>query len=187
MRRQKADPRNAHMASYEQFAWQDALALATWLKRTFDLAQVKEAFDVLSVEELHAFESESESFIRELLAKPVSQRPAYLRKVGKNVGAMTQAMLIVLAIIAQVRVMEVIEIRDRFRHSLYPGSANRATCASIYAFNNEMRNVTFMDWPTRVFESLAEQDAERDYLFTKHGEILEQWAAAVRPRSSEAD
>lgn len=66
MRRQKADPRNAHMASYEQFAWQDALALATWLKSAFDLVQVKEAFDALSVEQLHAFESESEVFIREL-------------------------------------------------------------------------------------------------------------------------
>lgn len=187
MRRQKADPRNAHMARYEQFAWQDALALATWLKSAFDLVQVKEAFDALSVEQLHTFESESEIFIRELLAKPVSQRPAYLRKVGKNVGAMTQAMLIVLSIIAQVRVMEVIEIRDRFRYSLYPGSGNRATCASIYAFSNEMRDVTFMDWPTRVFEVLAEQEAEHKAFLETHDDILEQWAAAVRPRPPEAD
>lgn len=187
MRRQKADPRDAHMASYEQFAWQDALALATWLKQSFDLVQVKETFDALSVDQLHVFETESEGFIRELLAKPVSQRPAYLSKVGKNAGEMTQAVLIVLAIIAQVRVMEVIEIRDRFRYSLYPGGANRATCASIYAFNNEMRNVTFMGWPTRVFEALAEQDAKHEEFWAKHGDMLEQWAAAAGPRPSEAD
>ncbi len=61
MRRQKADPRDAHMASYEQFAWQDALALATWLKQSFDLVQVKETFDALSVDQLHVFETESEA------------------------------------------------------------------------------------------------------------------------------
>ncbi|WP_178125759.1 hypothetical protein [Pseudomonas sp. EMN2] len=187
MRRQKADPRDAHMARYEQFAWQDALALAAWLKQSFDLVQVKETFDALTVEELHTFETESEGFIRELLAKPVSQRPAYLRKVGKNVSEMTQAILIVLAIIAQVRVMEVIEIRDRFRYSLYPGGANRATCASIYAFNNEMRDVTFMNWPTRVFDALAEQDAEQQDFLARHREIFEQWEAADRPRPTEAD
>ncbi|WP_218188520.1 hypothetical protein, partial [Pseudomonas sp. GTC 16482] len=81
----------------------------------------------------------------------------------------------------------VIEIRDRFRYSLSPGSGNRATCASIYAFNNEMRDVTFMDWPTRVFEVLAEQEAEHKAFLATHGDILEQWAAAVRPLPPEAD
>lgn len=101
IRRQKADPRDAHTASYEKFAWQDALALAAWLKRSF--------------------ETESGDFIKELLAKPVAQRPACLRKISKNVDEMTQAIVVVLAINAQVRVMEVIEIRDRFRYALYPG------------------------------------------------------------------
>ena len=44
-----------------------------------------------------------------------------------------------------------------------------------------------MDWPTRVFEVLAEQEAEHKAFLATHGDILEQWAAAVRPRPPEAD
>lgn len=73
-----------------------------------------------------------------------------------------------------MRVKEVIELRDRFRYSLYPGGGNRTTCAGIYAFNNAMRDVTFMEWPTAVFEALFEREAE----WAPMKPIIDEWAAA---------
>lgn len=179
MRRQKADLREAHMHKYEQFAWQDALSLAAWLKRSFDLEAVRENYESTSVLDNYEFEKIHADVIRELIAKPESQRPAYLRRVCKNVSVLTQGVLIVLAIIAQVRVKEVIELRDRFRYSLYPGGGNRTTCAGIYAFNNAMSDVTFMEWPTAVFEELSERESEREAEWGRIKPFVDEWTSAT--------
>jgi len=179
MRRQKTDLREAHMHKYEQFAWQDALSLAAWLKRSFDLEALRESYESTSVQGNYEFEKEHADVIQELIAKPESQRPAYLRRVCKNASALTQGVLIVLAIIAQVRVKEVIELRDRFRCSLYPGGGNRTTCAGIYAFNNAMRDVTFMAWPTAVFEALSERESERAAVWARIKPFVDEWAPLI--------
>lgn len=111
------------MSAYRQFAWQDGLSLATWLTRSYDLEAMRESYEAISVQGHHEFEIANAEIIQELLARPEGQRSAYLRRVSKNVNRLTQGMLIVMAIIAQVRVMEVIELRDRFRYSLSSGGA----------------------------------------------------------------
>lgn len=161
MKRPKKDLRDADMSAYGQFAWQDALSLATWLTKSFDLEAIRESYEATSVQDNHEFEIANAEIIQELLARPEGQRSAYLRRVSKNVSSSTQGMLIVMAIIAQVRVMEVIELRDRFRYSLSPGGGTRITCANIYAFNNAMMDVSFMAWPAAVFEAASAKESER--------------------------
>lgn len=179
MRRQKTDLREAHMQKYEQFAWQDALSLAAWLKKSFDLEDVRENYESTSIQDIYAFEMQHADLIRELIAKPESQRPAYLRSVCKKGSTLTQGVLIVLAIIAQVRVKEVIKLRDRFRYSLYPGGGNRTTCAGVYAFNNAMRDVTFMEWPTAVFEALSEMESKREAEWACIKPFVDEWTSAT--------
>ncbi|SDJ11472.1 hypothetical protein SAMN05216605_121152 [Pseudomonas abietaniphila] len=166
------------MLKYEEFAWQDALSLAAWLKKSFDLDALRELYESDSAQNHYEREVDSADVIQELLAKPESQRFAYLRRVCKNVDTLSQGMLIVLAIIAQVRVKEVIELRDRFRYSLYPGGGTRTTCAGIYAFNNAMREVTFMAWPTAVFEALSKRETEREAQWALIKPIVDDWALA---------
>ena len=182
MGRQKTDLRDAHMHKYEQFAWQDALSLAAWLKKSFDLEAVRESYESNSIQGNNDFEKYHADVIQELIATSESRRPAYLRRACKNVSALTQGVMIVLAIIAQVRVKEVIELRDRFRRSLYPGGGNRDTCAGIYAFNNAMRDVTFMTWPTAVFEALSEREAE----WARIKPVVDEWVSLIDSPDSPA-
>lgn len=186
MKRQKKDLREAHMSKYEQFAWQDALSLATWLKSSFDLEAVQENYESRSVKDNHEFEKANAGIIQELLATPEGQRPAYLRRVCKNADSLSLGVLILLAIIALVRVTEVVELRDRFRYSLYPGGSNRTTCAGIYAFNNAMRTVSFMEWPTAVFEALSEREAEREAEWACMEPYVEEWAKALADSKRDA-
>lgn len=179
MGRQKTDLRDAHMHKYEQFAWQDALSLAAWLKKSFDLEAVRESYESNSIQGNNDFEKYHADVIQELIATSESRRPAYLRRACKNVSALTQGVMIVLAIIAQVRVKEVIELRDRFRHSLYPGGGNRDTCAGIYAFNNAMRDVTFMTWPTAVFEALSERESKREAEWARIKPVVDEWVSVI--------
>lgn len=186
MQRQKKDLREADMSKYGQFAWQDALSLAAWLKGSFDLEAIRENYESHSVKENHEFEKNNAEIIQELIAKPEGQRPAYLRRVSKNANSLAQGVLIVLAIIAQVRVMDVIELRDRFRYSLYPGGGNRITCAGIYAFNNAMMDVSFMSWPTAVFEALSTRESEREAEWAINKPYLEEWAIALDRNKDDA-
>ena len=79
----------------------------------------------------------------------------------------------------QQGVKEVIELRDRFRHSLYPGGGNRDTCAGIYAFNNAMRDVTFMTWPTAVFEALSERESKREAEWARIKPVVDEWVSVI--------
>ncbi|MBM5459113.1 hypothetical protein H8F21_16210 [Pseudomonas sp. P66] len=178
MKRQKKDLREADMSTYGQFAWQDALSLAKLLKRSFDLEALRENYESFSVEDNHEFEKNNAEIIQELISKTEGQRPAYLRRVCKNASNLSQGVLIVLAIIAQVRVTQVIELRDRFRYSLYPGGGNRNTCAGIYAFNNAMMDVSFMAWPTAVFEALSARESEREAEWALIKPYVDEWAKA---------
>jgi hypothetical protein len=151
---QKIDPRSKNMCSYEKFAWSDAISMADWLEESFDLVAVRKGFEAMSDAQKLNFEEKNAVIIQEVIGKTEGQRPAYLRKVGKNAGALTQGILIVFAIIGIVRVKEIIDLRDRFRYSLTPGGPNRATCADLYSFYQEMKALTALDWPDEVFEAI---------------------------------
>jgi hypothetical protein len=69
------------------------------------------------------------------------------------VDEITRGLLIVFAILGQVRVMEILELRDRYRLALAPGSGNRITCSSLYAFQQEMAGLQTYDWPDHVFDA----------------------------------
>lgn len=46
-------------------------------------------------------------------------------------------------------------LRDRYRYFLSPGGPNRATCAGISAFHQEIISVTLFDWPDEVFDAFG--------------------------------
>ena len=145
------------MRSYELFAWQDAISMASWLEEAFDLVAVRKAYEAIPGTDKFKFEENNAGIIQELISKTEGQRPAYLRKVGKNVSDIDQGILIVFAIIGQVRVKEMIELRDRFNHCLSPGGPNRATCARIYEFHQETTRLPLFDWPGEVFEAYGSE------------------------------
>lgn len=151
---QKADPRGKNMCSYEKFAWSDAISMASWLEESFDLIAVRKAFESMTDEGKIHFQQKNMGIIEEMIGKTEGQRPAYLRKVGKNADALTQGILIVFTIIGMVNVKEIIDLRDRFRYALSPGSTNRSTCASLFAFHQEILALTSkIEWPDEVFNA----------------------------------
>lgn len=154
---QKMDPRDKSMGSYELFAWRDAMSLASWLEQAYDLVEVRKAYEAMPDRDKFKYEESNAQIIQELLGKTEGQRPAYVRKVGKNVDPVSQGVLIVFAIIGQVRVKELIGLRDRFRYSLSPGGTNRATCAGVYAFHQELMSVSLFDWPDEVFDAFGSE------------------------------
>lgn len=151
--RRRTYPHEKAMGSYELFAWRDAMALACLLEEDFDVQAVRIAFDAMQIGQKIDFEDKNCEIIEELIRRSESQRPAYVRKVGKSADEITRGLLIVFAILGQVRVMEILELRDRYRLALAPGSGNRITCSSLYAFQQEMAGLQTYDWPDHVFDA----------------------------------
>jgi hypothetical protein len=165
----RTHPHEKHMGSYELFSWRDAMALASWLEEDYDVRAVRVAFEGMSLDEKLDFEEKNHDHIEELIRRSESQRPAYVRKVGKEANDTTKGVLIVFAIIGQVRVKDLLELRDQYRMALAPGSGNRITCSELYAFQHQVSRLGNYDWPAEVFEAYggnagwADDDDEPDW------------------------
>lgn len=149
----RTNPHEKHMGSYELFAWRDAMALANLLESDYDVKEIRRAFEEMSGAEMFEFENKNREILQELIRRTEGQRPAYIRKVGKNVSETVRGLLIAFAVIAQVRVMRVMELRDEYRLALAPGSGNRITCAEMFAFQMAVSDAHNIAWPDEVFDA----------------------------------
>jgi hypothetical protein len=141
------------MSSYQLFAWRDAMALASWLERDYDVKRVRKVFEAQTPEYCIKFEYDNRRHIEELIRRSESQRPAYVRKVCRNVDEVVQGVFIVFAIIAQVRTRNLLELRDRYQFALTPGGGNRITCSELYAFHLDAMRLHAFVWPDEVFRA----------------------------------
>lgn len=160
--RGRTHPHEKPMGSYELFAWRDAMALASWLETDYAVKEVRAAFEKMSTADLYDFEENNRDHIQELIRRSESQRPAYVRKVGKDVSEISRGLLIVFAIIGQVRVRDMLELRDRYRLALAPGGGNRITCAEMFAFQLEVSGLHGFSWPDEVFEAYGGDAGDYD-------------------------
>lgn len=151
------------MSSYQLFAWRDAMALGTWLEEFFPITQVKQHFDAMDYSSKADFEFRNQEIIQEIIGRTEGQRPAYLRKVGKQADEITKGLVVLFAMIGQVRVKELLELRDLHFSALNPGSANRVVCSSGYGFIQEIRGIVGYDWPEEVFSAYGGWEDDNQY------------------------
>ena len=151
------------MGSYELVARDDALWIANFLAETFPLIDAREWYEGMSKEVLVDFERRNQSLISAFIGKSASQRGALFRKMGKEAKDKTKVVFLTLAMLAAIRVQKTIELRDRFRNVLAPGSGNRITIEALYDFGYEVKAV-FDDfaWPCDLFEELDLDDGGYD-------------------------
>ncbi|WP_162590091.1 hypothetical protein [Variovorax sp. RA8] len=150
------------MSSYEEFAWRDAGELAMMAAADFKMSAARDQFEAMSAEQKIRIEDACRSMIEDFLRRTDSQRPAVLRKIAKAAGDEAAAMFAVFAIVALVRVREVLELRDRYMYALAPGSGNRETCAAIYAFQQEVIEASGIEWPDDAFDDIDLDEEEYD-------------------------
>lgn len=164
--RRASPPHHKSMGSYNLFAWRDAMALAHLLETMFDLKTVRKVFDHLGPVNVVKWEAILQEDIGNLLQKTEAQRPAYLRKMAKAhpKDPHRPAFTLLLAVIAQVRVTRLLELRDEYRGSLAPGEGNRVTCASAYDFGMAVARLHQQapSFPFEVFEAYGSSAMDED-------------------------
>ncbi len=150
------------MGTYELFAWRDAMAMADWIDAEFGAAHARQVFEQFELSNVIEFERKHQDLLTEFIQKTESQRPAYLKRIGKNTDEATWILFATLALIGVLRAKEVMEVRDNFRTVLAPGRGNRVTTASVYLFAEEVRNIFTYVWPGEVFDAMGINDDEED-------------------------
>lgn len=150
------------MYRYQQFARSDAASLAAWLDAEFDVAEVRRVFGQLSLDHKLEFERRNAGVIQELIRKTEGQRPAFMRRCGKNADDMTKALVIVFAMLGLGRVKQLMAARDEFIMSIHPGSGYRVTCASVYGSEDSLiemlSSLSDYEWPAQAFADFAGVD-----------------------------
>ncbi|MGU3473187.1 hypothetical protein ACLBWT_18820 [Paenibacillus sp. D51F] len=152
--RRRRESHEKDMGSYVKFAWNDAMEIASFIDEEIGALKARKLYESITEESLLKFEKSNQDGIADFIQRSISQRPVYLRKFLKNVKPenveFTKVGFLVLALIGCLRAKDVIELRDRFRYVLAPGSGNRMTTAGLYAFAGEISNIfeyTFPDEP----------------------------------------
>jgi hypothetical protein len=153
--RKKRESHEKDMGSYVLFAWRDAMAIAYLINEEIGALEARRLYESITEESLLKFEQSSQEELADFIQKSESQRPAYLRKFLKNVKQenveLTKVGFLVLALIGCLRAKDVLDLRDRFRYVLAPGSGNRMTTAGIYAFAGEIKNIYDYSFPDEPF------------------------------------
>jgi hypothetical protein len=153
------------MGSYELHAWRDAMALADFLREECEamdltVAAARRIYESIDVNNLIDYEEQVSDAVATMIQKPEGQRANHFRKTMKDATTTTKVGFLVLCILGAVRAKEVLELRDRFRMVLAPGSGNRVTCAGAYAFAAEVVSSFNYARPEEVFGAMGIDDSD---------------------------
>lgn len=142
------------MYRYSQFASGDAVALAELIDINFKLANVRKAFEAMSVEGRVRFEFDNAEHIQQIIRRTEGQRPAYMKRITKAADETTCALVLVFAMLGLARVRTLIDMRDRFQ-SIRPGLGYRVVCEAIYQrqdfYTGSLGTLVDYRWPESVF------------------------------------
>jgi hypothetical protein len=116
---------------YQHFAWRDAISLASLLMDTFEPRRMLELFRSFDYVQLRDLEKRWRIEVAELIEK--TERPAELRRLAREHPAEQAAELVLLfAIMGQVRTCRILEMRDRYRTAISDGADSLLECADWY-------------------------------------------------------
>ena len=115
----------------QHFAWRDAVSLGALLLETYDPRRVLELFRSHSYLQLHNLEKRWRIEVAELIEK--TERPAEIRRLAQeHPGQHVAELVLLFAIMGQVRTCRILEMRDRYRTATMDGATSLLECADWY-------------------------------------------------------
>jgi len=154
--RNKREAHEKTMSSYQSFAWRDAMSVVALIEQRFSLKQAQLVHKTLGEAMLVKQAAIWREALSDFIGMTEAQRAAYIRKMAER-GLDQQSILLflLLAVIALVRVQEIIELRDQYRSILVPGRGNRITVAAVHDFGNAVFALGLScPWPDDLLELL---------------------------------
>lgn len=156
----RTEAHHKSMGSYELHAWRDAMAIANLLHDCVGIAKARRIYEGLNTDAIIRYEAEVDEEIGNFIQKTERQRESFVKKMA--VGEPTLVAFLTLAIIGCVRAKEILELRDRYRLALAPGSGNRATVAEIYRFGMDVDATVTYEWPWDPISAMGLDDEGDD-------------------------
>jgi hypothetical protein len=131
MSHRRARVQEPQRVSNQHFAWRDAVSLGALLLETFEPRRVLELFRSHSYPQLRNLEKRWCTEVAELIEK--AERPAELRRLAQeHPGLDVPELVLLFAIMGQVRTCRILEMRDRYRTAMKDGANTLFECADWY-------------------------------------------------------
>lgn len=109
---------------------------------------VRHWYEALDPKGVYQFEETHSDDIAAYLAKSDSQRPATLRRLGKNLTFQEVLLFQLLAMLGALRAADLVNVRDRHIDSLTPGRSYRVTTAGLYKCAEDTLLLRGHEWPS---------------------------------------
>jgi hypothetical protein len=144
----------------QHFAWHDAVSLGALLLETYEPRRVLELLRSHSYPQLRNLEKRWRVEVAELIEK--TERPAELRRLAQeHPGKQVAELVLLFAIIGQVRTCRILEMRDRYRTATKDGADSLLECADWYEMSCHIaEQFETYEFPFEVF---AACDARVDW------------------------
>jgi hypothetical protein len=160
MSHRRARAQDSLRVSNQHLAWHDAVSLGGLLLETFEPRRVLEMFRSFNYKQLRDLEKNWRIEVAELIEK--TERPAEIRRLAKeNPGAHAAELVLLFAIMGQVRTCRILEMRDRYRTAMRDGADSLLECADWYEMSCHIaEQFESYEFPFEVF---AACDARIDW------------------------
>lgn len=109
---------------------------------------VRQWYEAIDPKVVYSFEETHFDDIASYLAKSESQRPATLRRLGKNLKFHEVLLFQLLAMLGALRAADLVNVRDRHVDSLMPGGSYRVTTAGLYRCADDILLLRGHEWPS---------------------------------------
>lgn len=140
------------MWRYGSHAHSDAIDILDMVGERVGFQRARMFYEKYDAAQLCDYDTKYGGLIGQFLAKTASQRPAFLRRIGKSVSEDDIAFFLVMCAQAALRVHRFFEIRDRYVQFLIPGASYRAAAQGIYEFINDLDDTSDLSWPRDLID-----------------------------------
>lgn len=135
------------MWRYGAHARSDAFEILDMVRERVGFSRARLAYEKYDRADVVEYEDKHAELIGQFLAKTVTQRPAFLRKIGKNVSEDDIGFFLVMCAQAALRVHRFFELHDQYTRFLVPGAGYRVATQGIFEFIQEIDATSDLSWP----------------------------------------
>jgi hypothetical protein len=151
------------MWRYGSHARSDAILILEMVRERVGFPRARVVYEQYAAAQLVEYEDENADLIGQFLGKTATQRPAFLRKIGKNVPEDNIAFFLVMCAQAGLRVHRFFDAHDRYARFLVPGAGYRVATQGIFEFIKEVDETSDYSWPwDLIYEFWPGEDPQQD-------------------------
>jgi hypothetical protein len=135
------------MWRYGSHARSDAIEILDMVRERVGFPRARMFYEKYDANQLVEYEDKYAELVGQFIAKTATQRPAFLRRIGKKASEDDIAFFLVMCAQAGLRVHRFFDVHYRYTQFLVPGGGYRVVTQGVFSFIQEVDQTSDYSWP----------------------------------------